>query len=278
MRIQFLGTAAAEGIPALWCECPVCTKAMRDGGKELRRRCSYRIDSDTLVDFGPDAFWQATEFKIDLTKIKRIVFTHPHEDHLNVTDLYWRHTPCFSQVSHPLRIFGSRSIFRRIISCAALDGAAIDFDELQIEVNMLEDAKQVVDEDLEILPLRADHAPGREAQILVLRRNGRAVLLANDTGFLPEESWKALHGVKLDAAVIESTSALRYADCRHGHMGANCSVAFRDELLKLGCIRKETPVFVNHFSHNGGANHQELVEWFAPHGIGVAWDGMVLEV
>ena len=50
MKVQFLGTAAAEGIPAIWCECEVCRKAKELKGKELRRRCSYLIDTDTIVD------------------------------------------------------------------------------------------------------------------------------------------------------------------------------------------------------------------------------------
>lgn len=80
MKVTFLGTAAAEGIPALWCECEVCRKAQQQRGWDLRRRCAYLIDSDTLVDFGPDIFWQCTEFNIDLTRIDRIVFTHAHSD------------------------------------------------------------------------------------------------------------------------------------------------------------------------------------------------------
>ena len=72
MKLTFLGTAAAEGMPALWCECPTCAEAKKLGGKEIRRRCSYLLDGDTLIDFGPDAFWQSIEFNIDLTAIDRI--------------------------------------------------------------------------------------------------------------------------------------------------------------------------------------------------------------
>ena len=39
MKLKFLGTGAAEAIPALWCECELCQNAIRKGGKELRRRC-----------------------------------------------------------------------------------------------------------------------------------------------------------------------------------------------------------------------------------------------
>ncbi len=57
MKVTFPGTAAAEGIPAQWCECALCRKAHQLRGKELRRRSAYLIDSDTLVDFGADINW-----------------------------------------------------------------------------------------------------------------------------------------------------------------------------------------------------------------------------
>ena len=59
MRLQFLGSAASESIPALWCECENCRKAARLGGRNLRRRTAYLVGDHTLVDFGPDANWQA---------------------------------------------------------------------------------------------------------------------------------------------------------------------------------------------------------------------------
>ncbi|MDD4098077.1 MAG: hypothetical protein PHC30_04850, partial [Lentisphaeria bacterium] len=87
MRLTLLGTAAAEAVPALWCECDVCATARRRGGKDVRRRCCYLLDDDTMIDFGPDAFWQTTQAQIDLTVLKRLIFTHPHIDHLNPTEL-----------------------------------------------------------------------------------------------------------------------------------------------------------------------------------------------
>lgn len=33
MEIQYLGTAAAEGLPALFCDCETCRKARNIGGE-----------------------------------------------------------------------------------------------------------------------------------------------------------------------------------------------------------------------------------------------------
>ena len=38
MKIQFLGTAAAEAAPAVFCACDHCRYAREKGGKEIRLR------------------------------------------------------------------------------------------------------------------------------------------------------------------------------------------------------------------------------------------------
>ena len=38
MKIQFLGTGAAEGVPAMFCACPVCKKIRSMGKQEVRTR------------------------------------------------------------------------------------------------------------------------------------------------------------------------------------------------------------------------------------------------
>ena len=38
MKIAYLGTSAAEGIPALFCHCDVCKYARKYKGKNIRTR------------------------------------------------------------------------------------------------------------------------------------------------------------------------------------------------------------------------------------------------
>mgnify|MGYP002683362279 CR=1 FL=1 len=42
MRLFFLGTAAAEGYPAIFCDCANCEEARAQGGRSLRRRFGLR--------------------------------------------------------------------------------------------------------------------------------------------------------------------------------------------------------------------------------------------
>ena len=127
MRVKILGTAAAEACPAIFCECENCREIRRKGDpRDLRRRASYLLDEDTLIDFGPDAFFQAATFNIDWSQIRRILFTHSHLDHQNATELMWRHRG-YSQCSRPLKVFGSHYTLGMLLSRLTAEGESISF-------------------------------------------------------------------------------------------------------------------------------------------------------
>ena len=277
MKIKVLGSAAAEGIPALWCECKMCRAARKNGGRDIRRRTSYLIDDDTIVDFGPDAFFQCVDFNIDLQRVKRVLFTHSHADHMNAPDLVYRKRG-FSSVSGKIRVFGNEVVMKKI---PVLTG--LSFGELMIEPRIVRALEKITDGDMAIYPLEANHcgeSAGEQALNYIIERKSKRVLIANDTGWWPAKSWARARRFKLDAAFIESTCALRptHIDCREGHLGANAAVAFRDRLVETGALSVRTPVFVNHFSHNGLALHGDLCGFFKPHGIRVAYDGLMVSL
>ena len=56
MRIRLLGTAAAEGWPALFCRCPHCARARAAGGRNVRTRAAANVDGVYQFDFGPDVY------------------------------------------------------------------------------------------------------------------------------------------------------------------------------------------------------------------------------
>ena len=215
------------------------------------------------------------DFNIDLAKIKRILFTHSHTDHLNSVDIYWRRKG-FSVVSSNIKIFGSNKVLEKIKTLTDLS-----FETLMIEPCEIRAGGKTIDDDLEIYPLEALHCletEDEQALNYVIGRNSRYVLIANDTGWWSRKSWRRIRDFKLDAAIIECTMGINplHIDCRSGHLGANVAVEFRDKLRELGAITDRTPVFVNHFSHNGKALHKDLCKFFKPHGINVAYDGLTI--
>lgn len=84
LRFVFLGTGTSAGVPAIACECPVCTS--RDP-RDTRLRCGAAVrftdatghERVVLIDATPDLRQQALRHR--LTRCDAILFTHNHVDH-----------------------------------------------------------------------------------------------------------------------------------------------------------------------------------------------------
>lgn len=273
MDVRLLGSAAAEGWPALFCECPACEEARRRGGPNLRRRTAYAVNDDTLVDFGPDMHWQVTEFGIDLARTNHIIFTHSHGDHLSPLEFCWRRTG-YSVVTRDLNIYGNEQVLSRIS-----EQISADWQRYRLQPHTVRPFEPFVAGRLRVFPVEAQHAgPEEHALNYVISDGDRSVLIANDTGWWEEPTWQALKGFSFDAAILECTYVHREPNARLYHLGTDAVLAVKKELEHLGCIRSTTRVLVNHFSHNGFTLHEELCDFFAPHGIEVGFDGMLLRI
>ena len=81
MKVKVLGTAACEGVPAMFCNCENCVMARELKGKNLRARTQTLIESDMLVDFNADTYLNGQRFGLDLSAVKYFLITHTHCDH-----------------------------------------------------------------------------------------------------------------------------------------------------------------------------------------------------
>ena len=90
MKIQYLGTAAAEGIPAIFCDCENCQKSKAAGGKNIRTRSQALIDDCILIDFPADTYMHFLQYDIPLSKIRSCLITHSHMDHLYPVEMQMR--------------------------------------------------------------------------------------------------------------------------------------------------------------------------------------------
>ena len=59
MKFRYLGTAAAEGWPAVFCNCDHCHRAKKAGGRNIRTRSQALINDDLLIDFPSDSYHHA---------------------------------------------------------------------------------------------------------------------------------------------------------------------------------------------------------------------------
>lgn len=273
MRLTVLGSAAAEGIPGIFCACATCQEAWKRGGKDLRTRTAYALGERIRVDLGPDSLVHDQRYGLHSERLRHLIVTHGHGDHLDSNLLTYR-APWASHVDRPLTVYGGAGVMARIRTAVNAEKLT----ETRMNLVTLEPFAPVTvkDEALTIHPLPANHMksqPGENPFIYLLHWHGRHLLIANDTGVLPEESWRYLERVRpaLDLAVLDCTMGRH--DVRGGHMGCQAVVETVERLRAGGLVAPGGVVAANHFSHNGGMLHEDYTAFFEPHGMEVCWDG-----
>ena len=83
---------------------------------------------------------------------------------------------------------------------------------------------------------------------------------------------------KLDFITFDCTNVLIPIKDQGGHMGFDNIIRLKKELTNLGIMDEKTVAYVNHFSHNANPLQEVLEEQAKPHGLGVAFDGLALEI
>ena len=286
MKIQYLGTAAAEAVPALFCRCAHCEYARKVQGREVRTRSGAIVDGVLKIDFGPDTFGQMLKAGIDLTDLHSVLITHSHADHFAVHDISYRRKG-FANLPEdepPLVVYGNAKV-----------GAMLaPFLNRWLEFRLMEPFKTVEIEGYRVTPLQASHCVdhngsehpivhegktyyrSEDALIYFIEKDGQSLLYAHDTSEFSPEDMEFLAGRKIDLISLDCTNAAYQADYV-GHMGAADNLRMRGKLMEIGAADENTVFVANHFSHNGNATHAEMVEAAAKYGMKVSYDGHCVE-
>ena len=284
--VTILGSAAAEGVPAYFCDCRVCREAAARGGREIRNRASYNFGGALQIDYGPDIMQAFQRFRDRMNAVRHVIITHPHEDHLSAMEFLF-HGRGFCNVPSmpgvPLTIHGTgptRERVRHGFHCSDETefGRRLASAGLEFQLFRPLDTFEIPDIGATVRAFPANHAPGLEPVVFLVTMGGRTAFFCNDTGYLPEASWEALAKlsgqVRIDVAILDDCFGLR--ECREHHMGATTVLETFDRLGSLGLVDDATTKVVNHFSHNAGQLQDELEAFFLPRGILVGYDGMEL--
>jgi len=280
MHLKYYGTAAAEGIPGMFCTCPVCRESKRLGGKNIRTRSQALVDGRLLIDFPPDTYDHMLHGGLDLPSIKTLLLTHAHQDHLYAQDFENR-KPGFAHVGdwdvlhkEPLRVYATAKAMAFV--------RAEDRDRLEArgvtEPHEIAVYEPFSVDDFTVTAMTADHNPHSGPVIYAIEREGKTMLYANDTGYFPKETWEYLAKEKpyFNYVSLDCTGMIR-EDYRRGHMALPANNEVRERLLSINCADENTIFCAHHFSHNGGLTHEELVNEAAKYGFLVSYDGMEIE-
>ena len=247
MKLRYLGTAAAEGLPAIFCDCPTCREARKRGGRDLRTRTQALINDDLLIDYPADTLAHAQTYGLDLQNVADCLITHVHEDHLYPIELRMLRTQffCHPHEGFHLTFHGSMDTVE-----AMKDNAAYTDGTVSVEYN--KPFVPFTAGRYTVTPLKAWH--GTDHPYIYLISDGeKTILYGHDTDVFPDETWAYLAKAKphLDLVSLDCTDGAREEMSYHGHMCIGRNRECKNRLLSLGLADEKTVFVINHFSHNG---------------------------
>lgn len=254
MRLTFLGTGAAGGVPLWGCDCPACKRAawVRD---HRRAPCCAVVEAGgerILIDAGlPDL---AERFPAGT--LSRILLTHYHPDHVQgLFHLRWG-------VGKPLPVFGPPDSE----GCADLykNPGILDFRRLRKFEPLVLGAEA---DALTVTPVPLIHS--KPTLGFCIEADGKRLAYLTDTVGLPPTTREFLQGFRPDALVLDCTHAPA-SETPRNHNDLTQAVAIAEEIA-APCTR------LTHISHELDArliSRQTVL----PDGVAIARDGEVLEI
>lgn len=286
MKLQYLGTAAAEGVPALFCNCQACQYALKVRGKEIRTRAGSMLDDKIKLDFGPDSYAQMLANRLDYTRVHTLLVTHSHPDHLDVPELGYRE-PAFAHLedASALTVYGNAMVGKKMEQRIS---ARVAFEKLT-------PFETVTLEGYQVTPLQAVHYVHKtanpvqenpvefegktyyraeEALIYLIEKNDKRLLYAHDCAGLTQADLSFLAGKRLDLVSLDCTYG-GTTPRNIGHMGYAENLKCREQLRNVGAADDKTIFVANHFSHNGVLPYEQLQKLLP--GFIISYDGMTIE-
>ena len=270
MKLTYFGTAAAEGFPAIFCQCDYCKEARLLGGKNVRTRSQALVNDDLLIDFNADTYWHFLANGVQGDAIPNLLVTHSHSDHFYPEELERHQSPFAHEMREPfLHVYSGKEV------CDRIDG----FDLLRrVRTHRLAPYMPTTVGNYTVTALPARHHEKEQAFIYIIE--GDSVLLyAHDTGYFYDEVFAYIREKKIrfDLISYDCTNVDIPISDRGSHMGLPNIRRVDQMLVEMGAADADTVRVINHFSHNARPIQSVLEEKVKDDGYLVAYDGMPIE-
>ncbi len=272
MKLQYLGTAAAEGFPGMFCSCEACERARKAGGRNIRTRSQAVIDDCLLIDFPADTYHHVLTHGLALEKIQHCIITHSHSDHFYPADLEM----CRVGFAHlrnnsTFNVYGWTDVYEKsekMVKEYYLNN------ENRVVTHLIKPFETFMIENYSITPLPADHDRKSSPVIYAISDKKSTLLYAHDTGLLKDEVWEWLKKSEMyfDFVSLDCTGGI-LTGWESGHMGIDTCCKFADKLKQIGNADGATKFCLNHFSHNCLADYDDIIPYAQKYGFDVSFDG-----
>lgn len=281
MRIQYLGTAAEERIPAMFCACETCKRAMQAGGRNIMTRAQALINDDLLIDFSGDTHSNFLKIGKSLSDIEYLLITHAHVDHFTFENFVSRFKGvAYNVKAERLKVYLSEVSYDIMKRCTEARGLSEKRLLERFEFITVKPYTTFAVGEYTVTALPARHASEGEALLFLVEQGGKALFYGNDTGYFSEEIDEFLvsKGKRIDLLSLDCTKCdTEFA--YHTHMSMSEGRAIADRFIKKGLVNEHTLLYYSHFSHNGKMIYDDIKEVAKQkYGFEVTYDRLTIEL
>ena len=274
MKIKYLGTAAAERVPAVFCKCEVCQNAIKNRGREIRTQTQSLLDDGKImIDFSGDSYLHRLTQTIDYNDIEHLLITHWHSDHFYGEDLAYRMKGYAVGLDKKMHVYGNAEVKKFYDRAFGLEGQE---DNERLEYHLIEPYKKFQIADYWVYPIPARHGHNQQDCFIyaIKDKDGKTIFYGHDTGYPNQEmlDYMEKENLKFDLVSMDCTGQL--SNKMTVHMNWEENLQFRKELIGRKLATNETIFVANHFSHNGGLTYAQMSDITNQENIITAYDGM----
>jgi phosphoribosyl 1,2-cyclic phosphate phosphodiesterase len=267
-------------------------RAFTLGGPNIRSHSAAHLEPDCLLDFNLPAVIRARLSGIPIAETRYLLITHSHADHLEAKQLTWTRDmdPQRSLLSdqEKLKHVGPRfspapmlHVYGTQASCAKLQIDRKDPDPRRycMLLHRLEYFEEFEAGDMSCIALKAKHGDGEGAFGLnyIIKRQGKTILYALDTGWFPDESLEVISGFRYDLVVLEAT----FGDAPvlpERHMNLSIVEKAFQHFVKRGFLNRGATFAISHMCPHWTPVHNDLAPRMKKLGITVAYDGLAVDL
>lgn len=279
MEITFLGTGAAEGIPAEFCKCEFCSAVRKLGiSGEVRTRAQVLINSNALIDFPPDSFYHSFAFGFSLADIGHIFVTHSHMDHFYAHDFILHGYKYAGGGLGVMNIYGNSEVKGVFDECTAREMKPEVAEKLAF--NIVSPYSCFNAGEYRVIVIPAEHTATEDSLLYYVEQENKGYLHLHDTGNVSDDAvaYLAKNGARASVVAYDCTFGAKSGNLTSRHMGLPDVLVIKEKLAAAGVIDNDTRHVLTHFSHNCRPWRRDMAELAEQYGLIAAYDGMKITI